>query len=588
MPRTITFNITSVNDAPDSGDKLITISEDTLHIFSTSDFQFTDSDSDQLAGIVIGSLPEAGDLVISNNPVVVGDFISINDIDDGNFVLIPMPGELDSTFSGFDYQVRDNGGTVNGGADTDATSNRIDFNFVGVNDAPQIITSAASVDEGDEIVITEEYLSGFDPDDTDPEELSFTVQNIPLNGELNLSGSELATGDSFSLADIIAGRLSYEHDGSETETDLIEFSLADGGEDGALPSEGQLSLLIREVIDSAPDAVDEQLTLSFGESFDSTAGDVLASGNNVLSGQILMENPGFTLEIVEEPEQGTVNLLPNGAFTYQHNGSSNLVDQFSYRIINEDGIFTVATVDILVEPPFEAAQEPELEPEPERIATVPDFVIIPETDNPDSVEDASEVEVETVEEVSEMIEEAGASSLAEFEVSTRTSLAGSESLLQELGISTFDLQGAEGQDRSESLLVALEVVKHNSIRTAELFDVDSELELQRIDVEFEIEDSRVGISNTNFLRALKQVDSDLQEADTEQTLKIKLSNDAVFGISISATAGIVAWALRGGALLASVMAATPIWASIDPLRVVNSKEDNDDTSDSSEVEKIFE
>ena len=53
-------------------------------------------------------------------------------------------------------------------------------------------------------------------------------------------------------------------------------------------------------------------------------------------------------------------------------------------------------------------------------------------------------------------------------------------------------------------------------------------------------------------------------------------------------AGIVAWALRGGALLASVMAATPIWASIDPLRVVNSKEDNDDTSDSSEVEKIFE
>ena len=133
-----------------------------------------------------------------------------------------------------------------------------------------------------------------------------------------------------------------------------------------MPSVGQLSLLIREVIDSAPVAVDDRIDLPFGESFDSTTGDVLASGNNVLSGQVLLENPGFTLEIVEAPEHGTVNLLPNGAFMYQHNGSSELIDQFSYRIINEDGIFTVATVNIFVEPPFEAAQEPE--PEPELIA----------------------------------------------------------------------------------------------------------------------------------------------------------------------------------------------------------------------------
>ena len=213
---------------------------------------------------------------------------------------------------------------------------------------------------------------------------------------------------------------------------------------------------------------------------------------------------------------------------------------------------------------------------------------MPESVDLDAVEDSTEVEVETADEVAEVIEEAGTPSLAEFEVSTQANLAGSESLLQELGVSTFDRQGAEGQDRSESLLVALEVIKHNSIRATELYNVGSELELQRIDVEFEIEDTRVGISNTNFLRALQQVDSDLQEADTEQSLKIQLSNDAVFGISISATAGIVAWALRGGALLASVMAATPIWASIDPLRVVNSKEENEDNSDSSEVEKIFE
>ena len=452
-----------------------------------------------------------------------------------------------------------------------------------MNDAPQIVTNTASVDEGDELVITEEFLTGFDPDDTGPQELTFTVQNFPRNGELNLSGSELTTGDSFTLADIIAGRLSYEHDGSETETDQIEFSLADGGEDGASPSAGELSLLIREVIDNAPDAVNEQLVLPFGESFDSTAGDVLASGNSVLSGAVLMENPEFILEIVEEPQQGTLNLLPNGAFIYEHNGSANRVDQFSYRIINEDGLFTVATVDIMVEPPLEFAFQ--IQPE----ITSTELIITPVAGNPDSTEDSNEVEVETIEEMSEIMEEADGSFVAELEFSTPTGSIGEESLLQELGISTFDVErGNEQQDGLQSLLLALEVIKHNSIRTIDFGDFDFSPELQRIDVEFVIDEHRVGISNTNFLRALQQVDSDLQKAESENTLKIQLSNDAVFGISISATAGIVAWALRGGALLASVMAATPIWASIDPLRVVNSKEENDENQDSSDVEKIFE
>jgi len=73
-----------------------------------------------------------------------------------------------------------------------------------------------------------------------------------MHGTLSVSGTEVDPGDSFSLADIFASQVSYVHDGSETESDLIEFSLADGGEDGALPSLGQLPLLIREVIDQAP------------------------------------------------------------------------------------------------------------------------------------------------------------------------------------------------------------------------------------------------------------------------------------------------------------------------------------------------
>ncbi len=579
---TITFDIVSVNDAPEGGDNLITISEDTAYIFSQSDFPFTDTDGDQLAGITIGSLPEIGSLVLSNAVVGAGDFISLSEIVAGEFVLIPIPGELNNIVGGFDYQVRDSGGTMYGGADTDISGSRIDFNLSGVNDPPQIITSAASVDEGDRLVISEAFLTGFDPDDTDPNELTFTVQNLPDNGELILAGIELTEGDNFSLADVVAGSLSYEHNGSETDADLIEFSLADGGEDGASPSTGQLPLFIREVIDAAPAAADEQLVIAFGDSFDSTSGDVLASGNAVLSGDVLLANPEFTVEIVEEPENGSLNLLPDGNFIYEHNGSANLEDQFTYRIINQDGIFTEATVNITVNAPLQVG----LALEQELAAT--ESIVTPVPANTESAEESGEVGVETIEEESEGTEASGGASLTEFEFLEPPDTATEVSLLQELGVSTASFDNSSDQGNgSQSLLEVLEVIKHNSIRASDFNFEGSDLELQRIDVTFQLENNRVGISNTNFLRALKQVDSDLQEADTEQTLKIQLSNDAIFGVSISATAGIVAWALRGGALLASVMAATPIWASIDPVRVLNTRKD-DDESDTSEVEQIFE
>ena len=42
--------------------------------------------------------------------------------------------------------------------------------------------------------------------------------------------------------------------------------------------------------------------------------------------------------------------------------------------------------------------------------------------------------------------------------------------------------------------------------------------------------------------------------------------------------------LRGGSLLASVLASTPVWSSIDPVRVI-SKSEREDSPD--EVEDLF-
>ena len=48
----------------------------------------------------------------------------------------------------------------------------------------------------------------------------------------------------------------------------------------------------------------------------------------------------------------------------------------------------------------------------------------------------------------------------------------------------------------------------------------------------------------------------------------------------------VAWILRGGALFAGVMAATPLWSSIDPSKLLKDKNQEDIISE--EVESYFE
>ena len=48
----------------------------------------------------------------------------------------------------------------------------------------------------------------------------------------------MAVSGTFTQADINLGDVTYDHDGSETNGDSFDFSLADGGEDGATPVAG--------------------------------------------------------------------------------------------------------------------------------------------------------------------------------------------------------------------------------------------------------------------------------------------------------------------------------------------------------------
>src|SRR3546814_14291209 len=79
-----------------------------------------------------------------------------------------------------------------------------------VNDAPEVASDTAVVVKGAALAITPAILSASDAEVSDPGLITFTVSN-QVAGMVLLSGLAAA---SFTLADIEAGLVNFQHDGS--------------------------------------------------------------------------------------------------------------------------------------------------------------------------------------------------------------------------------------------------------------------------------------------------------------------------------------------------------------------------------------
>lgn len=100
----------------------------------------------------------------------------------------------------------------------------------GRNDPPYLVTHQTGFTVAGVSLIDPSRLAAADPDD-DATGLTFTVLTPVTHGELQLNGAGPIAA--FTQDDINQNRLSYVHDGGTDLTDSFQFSLADGGEDGA-------------------------------------------------------------------------------------------------------------------------------------------------------------------------------------------------------------------------------------------------------------------------------------------------------------------------------------------------------------------
>jgi subtilase family protein/cadherin-like protein/Big-like domain-containing protein/FG-GAP repeat protein len=144
-------------------------------------------------------------------------------------------------------------------------------------------------------------------------------------------------GESSGQSYIVFGR------NSSGFADSFAFSLADGGEDGALPVTGVFNIIVNAFAENIPPTVvNDSATLSEGASVT-----IPITSNDSDAGSGL----DLTSLVLTNPTYGTLIDNDDGSITYTHGGSEGSSDSFNYTIADYAGnVSSLAVVTITINP----------------------------------------------------------------------------------------------------------------------------------------------------------------------------------------------------------------------------------------------
>ena len=213
-PKTMTINVTRINGAPAGTDKTVTTLEDTAYTFAVADFGFTDPNDtppNNFYRVEITTLPASGTLELNGTAVTAGQFVNVTDITAGNLTFTPAANANGSPYASFTFQVQDDGGTANGGVDTDPTPNTMTVNVTSVNDAPAGTDKTVTTPHGTSYTFSMADFGFTDPNDNPPDDLyRVEITTLPTNGTLKLDGAAVTAGQFVNVTKIIGGKLTFD------------------------------------------------------------------------------------------------------------------------------------------------------------------------------------------------------------------------------------------------------------------------------------------------------------------------------------------------------------------------------------------
>ncbi len=234
--RTMTINVTMVNQPPEGADNTVTTLENTPYTFTAADFGFTDpndSPANSFSAVKIGSLPYFGTLTNNGAAVSEGDFVSVSDINAGYLVFTPDANLSGTPFTGFLFQVQDDGGTDGGGVDTDPSPRLMMFNVTWVNQAPAGTSHTVSTSHDTPYTFTAADFGFTDPHDDPPNDFyRVKVVTLPSAGTLTNNGVALSAGDFVTVSDINNHKLVFTPAANAYGTPYASFTFTvqdDGG-----------------------------------------------------------------------------------------------------------------------------------------------------------------------------------------------------------------------------------------------------------------------------------------------------------------------------------------------------------------------
>ncbi|HLO86546.1 MAG TPA: cadherin-like domain-containing protein [Nostocaceae cyanobacterium] len=315
----------------------------------------TDAENQPLTAVLVNA-PTQGTLQFNPN---------------GSFSYIPK-----SNFNGedsFTYRAVDN---------QQANSNlaTVKINVNSVNDSPILAANqTVSVNNGEKVAIASNNLRVTDVDNT-ANQLIYTIAQSSLHGTLKRGDTVLTTNSTFTQADINQGLISYTHDGSNSTTDQVTFSIKDTS--NAQINNVQFKLQINPINNPpnvAPVANNDNYSVDEDRTLTINAPGLLANDTDA-------KNQILTAVLVNNPAQGTVKLNADGSFSYTPKANFNGEDSFTYRAVdNQQANSNLATVKINVnsinDPLILAANQTVKVNNGEKVAIAPTNLRVTDVDN---------------------------------------------------------------------------------------------------------------------------------------------------------------------------------------------------------------
>ena len=210
------------NNPPTAANNTVVTLEDTDHVFTVADFNFSDPDGDSLQQVQITSLETVGALQLSGVDVILNQVIAVADITAGNLTFTPVPDANGAGYDSFQFLVHD-------GTDYSAAANTMTIDVTAVNDAPTAADNTVVTLEDTAYVFT---VADFNFSDIDTGD---TLQNVQITsletaGALQLSGVDVVLNQIIAVADIVAGNLTFTpaQDANGVGYDSFGFKVGDG------------------------------------------------------------------------------------------------------------------------------------------------------------------------------------------------------------------------------------------------------------------------------------------------------------------------------------------------------------------------